>query len=176
MKVILFDIKKFKSFIGNEGHGFNAELWMDGQKAAFVIDDASGGEYQWEWYTKAQEDKYNSYVKALPKEQIEPDAEAWEKKMYPDGREISNECFMALIVDAHETLKRIKSKAAKATLFTVPSSKKGEYFAIKLPFSPETKLRVLANPKNAGAKFINEHLIDGGWMEMIGLKPLPVPA
>jgi len=176
MKAIVFGIKKFKSFIGNEGYGFNAELWMDGKKACFVIDDARGGEYHWNWYSKDCEKQFCDYLKSLPVEKVEDDAEAWEKKLYPNGRAWSEEVFMGMLVDQHQNFSSIQRRAKTSTIFTIPSNKKGEYISIKLPFSPETKAKILANPKNAGAKFINEHLSDSGWMEMIGMKPLPIPS
>lgn len=46
-----FTLAKVKTFIGNEGHGLNAEITMDGQAVAFVLDDASGGMLQVDWFT-----------------------------------------------------------------------------------------------------------------------------
>jgi hypothetical protein len=174
MKPINFEIKKLKSFMGNEGYGFNAELWMDGRKAAFVIDDASGGGFQWHWENELLEQKFHDYVKALPVEKLSDDAEDWEKEMYPNGRELNDECFLAAMVDQHCAGTKIKRAVKKSTLFVLPNSKK-TYFSIPQPFNPETKARILSNPKNAGAKFINDHLEDGEWVTMIGLRPLPVP-
>lgn len=176
MKAIVFEVKKFKSFIGNEGHGFNAELWMDGKKACFVIDEASGGEYQFQWVNRDFEKQFGDYVKSLPVEPLDEDAEDWEKKLYPNGREWSEDVFMAMLTDLHQSFASLKRKAAKSTLFVLPNCQKGAYYSSNLPFSPENKARILSSPKNAGAKFINEHLSDGKWIEMIGMKPLPVPA
>lgn len=176
MKAIAFEIKKFKSFIGNEGHGFNADLYMDGQKACFVLDDASGGGMQYQWVNRDFEKKFREYIKALPVEPLKPDAEDWEKKAWPNGREVSDDCFMGALVDRHETFARLSRKAKKSIVFSLPKNKKGEYYSVNLPFSPENKAKLLANPKNAGARIINEHLNDGKWAEIIGMEPLPVPA
>ena len=175
MKPINFDIKKFKSFTGREGYGFNAELWMDGKKAAFVIDEASGGEFSYHWENNELEAQFTEYVKALPREPIASDAPDWEKEMHPKGRAWDDDRFMAALVDLHATFVSIKRKAAKATLFVLPNAPKGRYYTVKLPFKGLTRANIFANPKNAGAQFINEHLSDGKWVSMLGLKPLPVP-
>lgn len=44
-----YTVKNVKFFIGNEGHGFNASLYRDDNKVCLVIDDASGGDYQYQW-------------------------------------------------------------------------------------------------------------------------------
>jgi hypothetical protein len=49
---MLFEIKKFKSFTGMEGPGFNADLYADGQKAAIVIDGGNGGEMDFHWTSR----------------------------------------------------------------------------------------------------------------------------
>jgi hypothetical protein len=175
MKAIIFEIKKFKSFIGMEGDGFNAELWMDGKKAAFIIDDARGGEFNWNWDSLEMEQKYKGYIKALPIQPLAADAEDWEKEMYPNGQKETDETFLDQLINRHAAFSRIQRAVKKTTLFVTAGSKKGEYFSIKLPFSPENKAKILANPKNAGAKFLNEHIVDGEWATLIGMKSLPIP-
>lgn len=49
----IYTVKGVKSFIGNEGHGFNATLYRDGKAVAFVYDDASGGPVAFEWKDRA---------------------------------------------------------------------------------------------------------------------------
>lgn len=44
-----YAVKGIKTFVGMEGHGYNATLYRDGKPVAFVIDDASGGPLQVEW-------------------------------------------------------------------------------------------------------------------------------
>ena len=84
-----YTVKGIKSFIGNEGHGFNATLYRDGKAVAFVYDDASGGPVSFEWKDRDQglvdvvarnymgedyktrmtheEKAYHDFVSALPK-------------------------------------------------------------------------------------------------------------
>ena len=45
-----YAVRKVKSLRGMEGIGFNAELCRDGKPVAYVMDDANGGEYRYDWY------------------------------------------------------------------------------------------------------------------------------
>lgn len=62
-----YSVKGVKNFRGNEGYGFNATLYKDGKAIAFVIDDANGGCYSYEWKDKDAEAALDAYVKTLPK-------------------------------------------------------------------------------------------------------------
>lgn len=65
----LYTVKGVKSFIGRQGHGFNASLYKDGKKIAFVIDNANGGmlDFQWEKGCQAEEKLLEDYCATLPK-------------------------------------------------------------------------------------------------------------
>ena len=45
----MYSVKKVKTFRGMEGEGYNADLYRDGKKIAFVIDEGCGGETRFEW-------------------------------------------------------------------------------------------------------------------------------
>lgn len=88
-----YSVKGVKSFIGNEGHGFNATLYRDGKAVAFVYDDASGGPVAFEWKYRDgglvevetrthdgrpwtvkmthEERAYHAFVSAMPKQSFE---------------------------------------------------------------------------------------------------------
>lgn len=88
-----YSVKGVKSFIGNEGHGFNATLYRDGKAVAFVYDDASGGPVAFEWKDRDgglvevetrthdgrpwtvkmthEERAYHTFVSAMPKQSFE---------------------------------------------------------------------------------------------------------
>jgi len=44
-----YTVKNVKTFRGMEGEGYNATLYRDGKKVCEVIDDASGGEVNFQW-------------------------------------------------------------------------------------------------------------------------------
>jgi hypothetical protein len=49
----VYTVKNVKSFLGQEGPGFNATLYKDGVSVAAIIDDASGGPVIFQWHNKA---------------------------------------------------------------------------------------------------------------------------
>lgn len=58
-----YAVKGVKTFRGNEGYGFNATLYKDGKAIAFVIDDANGGCYSYEWKDDAERVPFVEYAK-----------------------------------------------------------------------------------------------------------------
>lgn len=44
-----YEVKNVKTFRGMEGQGFNATLYRDGKRVAFVIDEGCGGCLLFEW-------------------------------------------------------------------------------------------------------------------------------
>lgn len=59
------ELKKVKTFRGNEGHGLNAEIWVDGIRTAYVIDDASGSiMYDFTVYNNAGWNKLKAEVES----------------------------------------------------------------------------------------------------------------
>lgn len=57
-----YTIKGLKTFRGMEGYGFNATLLRDGKPVAFVMDDANGGPYSYEWKDSATRRQFDSTV------------------------------------------------------------------------------------------------------------------
>jgi hypothetical protein len=71
------ELKKVKTFIGNEGQGLNAEVWVDGVKTCFVIDDASGS-IMYDFgpvYNKEKFKELEDYVASLPDYPLEINGE-----------------------------------------------------------------------------------------------------
>lgn len=68
MKAPIITLKNVKTFIGREGYGFNATLYVDGIKTAFAFDDASGGGTDYDVFDKVKFQEVNDYAKSLPKE------------------------------------------------------------------------------------------------------------
>ena len=60
-----FKIKNFKSFRGMEGIGFNATLFVDGQKACEIDDAAQGGEYDYNWVSDAIRQAVEAHVDGM---------------------------------------------------------------------------------------------------------------
>jgi len=61
-----YEAKGIKTFRGMEGEGYNADLYRDGKKVAFVIDDATGGMLDVEWLDRKEEKILADHCKTLP--------------------------------------------------------------------------------------------------------------
>ncbi len=93
------DIKK--TFMGREGHGFNAILNWKGKKVAEVHDMADGGMYNFYWSSPRSEaeTRFTELVNALPKT---------ESQYFKDGFNYDNDSAVAFLAEVDELLKRIK--------------------------------------------------------------------
>ncbi len=116
-----------KSFRGTEGLGFNANLLANGKKVAFVIDEANGGDYHYEWVSDEAEKSVEAYIASLPATPLKASAEDWERKLYPNGREANFDCIVGELVDDAENLQRFIRQSKTKTLSRKDNS--GNYYA-----------------------------------------------
>jgi hypothetical protein len=119
-----YNVKGIKSFIGMEGPGFNATLYRDKKKVAFVIDSAQGGDYDYQWYDKSEEKILRDYCASLPK-----------YTMYDTEMSVSPDSLLAELVDAYENGKRFTRLCKTSTLFRLKGDNEGEYRSYKHPYS-----------------------------------------
>lgn len=61
-----YTVKKVRNFKGMDWDGYNADLHRDGRKVAFVIQDGSGGEPEFRFVSKEEEEILRQYCKTLP--------------------------------------------------------------------------------------------------------------
>lgn len=61
-----YSVKGITTFVGMEGHGYNATLYRDGKAVAFAIDDASGGPLSVEWKVSSEEQLMAEHVAKMP--------------------------------------------------------------------------------------------------------------
>lgn len=112
----VYEVKGVKSFIGLEGYGFNATLYRDGKKVAFVIDDANGGCYNFDFVSNEAENEFNAYIKTLP-----------EIEFQGSKLTVDSDIFVGELVEQYETGKKLKSWCKTKTVFILKSDKAGEY-------------------------------------------------
>ena len=156
----MLQVKNVKSFIGMEGHGFNCSLYLDGKKVAFVIDDANGGEFHYQWEGKTPQDRTRNekevmaVIDALPPEIIEEDAEPWKKSLYPEGfRKIKIDVYVGRLVDDYENNKKLERQKKTSVPFKTAECKPGTYYVLKHGGKvEETKSRILK--RYPGAEFL----------------------
>ena len=141
-------VRKVKTFLGNEGRGFNAELCRDGRPVAFVIDSAQGGEYEYQWYDRGSgrlvdirginyENQVHVY-KGTPEEQLFVEAANVQTYVSEYGkhelRHKDADTIMGELVDAWESNKKFKRLSKKETLFRVKGDEEGSWRSLKVPF------------------------------------------
>lgn len=144
-----YTVRKFKSFRGMEGYGFNAELVRDGKPVAFVIDDANGGEYRFEWYdhTAARVPVKGINFSGKPFEyqgtpeeailaahcaSLPPTESPWTKGEFNN---VTDDIFVEGIVSAHELAKRLEKVTKTKTIFKVDDKE----YSINAPYTPAMK-------------------------------------
>lgn len=142
----VWTVKGVKSFVGREGYGFNATLCRNGVRVAFVMDEASGGQYRYDWCDRAEEKILRDHCTTLPPVEVQG-------MSLPNGPDL----FVGSLVDAFESAKKMKRQCKTKTLFTTPDCGDGRYFQIAMPFCDRVKAHVLS--KHPNATFINETCI-----------------
>ncbi|ATS92218.1 hypothetical protein [Stenotrophomonas phage DLP4] len=131
-----YTVKGLKSFIGNEGSGYNASIYRDGKLVAFAYDDASGGCLNIEWKVEGEHELMKAYVHSLPKV---PEFEAVES--FVD--DLVNDAFLL-------------KDAAKLTKGKVAILKDGKLYTIKASNGVVTpQFLELVAKKNPTAKILN---------------------
>jgi hypothetical protein len=75
------ELKKVKTFIGNEGQGLNAEVWVDGVRTCYVVDDASGSVfYDFTVYNNEKWNELLAHVASIPEKPMIIDGKPWERE------------------------------------------------------------------------------------------------
>ena len=146
-----YTVRNVKCFRGLEGEGFNATLYRDGRRIAFLIDDASGGEIRIQWtdpHTRDTEEvRLLEFLKTLPREQ----SEGIEYSVDPG-------IFVAALVDETATEKRLRRIFRKQTLFRLKEDRTDDdkWRVLKAPFSPGVKAQIVKRYGDRLAQILNE--------------------
>lgn len=163
-----YHVAGVKSFIGMEGHGYNATLYFEGKKVAFVIDDAGGGplDVQWEgprdqtrtidggngkvWHVKATaaELALEEAIKGLPDVVCSFDDPNTGR---PATLAMTAELFIDDLVNAAQALKDVR-KAIKAGIMFAAE---GKVYSTKCDPQSE-KVRAQIRRKHPDARMLND--------------------
>jgi len=106
MNTLDYNVKGVKSFRGMEGYGFNATLYRGKIKIAFVIDEANGGCYHYDWFNRAEDKILRDHCESLPKEVV-----------YDMEIAVDSDMLVGALVDKYENDKRFSRLCKKSTLF-----------------------------------------------------------
>lgn len=149
-----YSITGLKTFRGNEGYGFNANLLIDGRKVAFVYDDANGGCYRYEWVAKSHEERdadrkaLDAHAASLPRIPFGPD-------MGVDG-DFQPDCDYVLdqLVQAAQVEKQFNSAIKSKVVMARPD---GVICSLRNTVKPtaDTLTKVAAHPNFKGYRILN---------------------
>lgn len=141
-----YAVKGVKTFVGMEGHGYNATLYRDGRQVAFVIDDASGGPLQVEWKDPSEEALLRDHAATLPPVTCE-----WTDSAtgLPATLDMTPELFIEGLVNDAVLLRDV----AKMTRGKVTFARDGKLFTVKC--EPTAANIAAVRAKNPGAVVLN---------------------
>lgn len=108
-------LKNVKTFTGREGIGLNADVYVDGVKTFFYLDDATGGEADHQIIDKAQYNKLQAYADAQPEYQFEIEGKLMEKDGNPWMCKVTIDDLIDKAFEVYEGQKAMK-KIEKATI------------------------------------------------------------
>ena len=145
-----YTVRKIRTFRGREGNGFNAELMLDGIPVAFVIDEANGGDYRYEWYDRERTaftyttgDGTNVTVDR-PKGEVALREHI--KDMTFDFGDLKGamtpDLFVSGLVDNHANDAIMKRTCKTRTCFRLKGQEDGKYMVMPLVFTAEIAAKV----------------------------------
>ena len=140
-------LKSLKTFMGMEGHGFNVDVWINGVKCIFVIDDANGGCFNYQPYTynnpqaelvKANVQLLEDYIKSLPEYPMVINGEPYMRDgevvmMKPDMDTFIDDYINALQKAKEE--KKLVKLMQTSFLFGVPNGSGYQYVQYRKPLA-----------------------------------------
>ena len=156
-----YTIKGLKSFIGNEGHGYNVSLYRDGKKVAFVIDDASGGMVDFQWLDwKGGHSLEELTLLEFLKGKMSPPCFEGDTESQTTPEE-----FVGSLIDDQEIDKKLRALCRKHTLIRITRDPEDAYRVVKQPFTPAIRQALIESAARSNKEvieFINETLAKKG--------------
>ena len=137
-----YTLSSIKTFIGREGHGFNATLKRDGKVVALARDDASGGPMNIDWKDGHHDSKEAYAFEVFARMEYEANggrarhiAQMQEFGLARDTITEQSDADVAedwinRAIDQHATEKRLKRLAKTQTLFRLKGDAEGEWRTI----------------------------------------------
>lgn len=146
MDTLDYNVKGVKSFLGREGYGFNAILYRGKTKIAFVIDDANGGCYHYDWYDKTEDARLREHCDSLPKQTI-----------YDTEISVDPDMLMSELVDKFENDKRFSRLCKNSTVFRLKGDPKDGYQVYKkVPYNEAMKKLLVEKYGDTIEEILNE--------------------
>lgn len=155
-----FEIRKFKSFRGMEGSGFNLDLHYQGKLFARIDDDGNGGEYRYDFSVRSRRWEQDPALQRANEAIL--DTIVAEAVAADPGRfgidvgvpsklpaatlaRLSRDTFIGILVDAHEAQRRLTRLCKSKTVVQIGDDIGTEnYTTYAVPFTADLKPRIAA--------------------------------
>lgn len=158
-------LKAVKTFRGMEGEGFNATLYIDGIKTAFVIDSAQGGCYDYEIFNKEKFEEFKKFVESLPSETVTEIAGTKLKEPFESKPDMDSViCDLLSELEREKTKKKMDKLMQTCILVGVPGGESFKYYKFKKPLASVPKevllknLEVIKGKMKQGEQILNTNL------------------
>lgn len=159
-----YEVKGIRTFTGMEGcGGFNATLYRDGKKVAFVINSDDGGCYQWEFggykseearrIAREEEAKLKALCESIPPEPIKFGDET-------HMMDCDMDTFIAALVGEWEETNYWRKKCKTHTCVILKSHTDGQYIHWKLPYDARIKKHILEKYGDDLKEIVNERFTE----------------
>lgn len=132
MKIELKKVKIIKS-MSRETTCFQADLWIDGKKAADIHNDGHGGCNFYHFQDKDLEQRFFAHCKSLPP----IPAEEQFKSIFPNGLPMDEDILIGELLNKHEQVQNLKRMTKTKTLVKLADHKFGEWTIYKLVYTPQ---------------------------------------
>lgn len=161
-----YEVKNLKTFMGMDCPGYNATIYRDGVKVAFVIEEGNGGPLNIRWADEAAgrvdipwfnyKDEPMTYratkEEALMMESIRGQTWDCNGKMIQKDLDI----YIGELVNEMENTKRFKRICKTKTLFRLKGDSKEEWRTFNVPFSKRLKDHMVTKYGNKIEEILNE--------------------
>ncbi len=132
------EVRNVKTFRGMDGLGFNASLYIDGSKVAFVMDEGCGGSMRFEWEPNANKEGFYAFCSKLAPNASEPE-----------------DTIVNCLLDQKANLDRLRRKCKNSICFTLSGDKDGGFRTLNIAPSPVSIGALIAKHPDRGLKIIN---------------------
>jgi len=141
-----YEIRSVRTFMGHEGHGFNAVLLRKGRKIADVHDMADGGCYSYYFKDEKERELFFGHArKQAAVNSIEP----WDT-------------LVAEMVDAHLADRKLRKMCRNRTVFRLQGDEEGRYRTLDAGYSAEVAGTLRRRHAGRGLEIINERYMQEG--------------
>jgi hypothetical protein len=161
----IITLKNAKTFIGREGYGLNATIYVDGIKTAFIMDDAGGGEPDYDIFNQEKFDQVKAWCELQPERPMVYDGEVMKDA---EENPLTTKVTIDELVDnafnasqrEKEAQKMIK-KMADHVMWGVPGDNRYATVKMNIPLAkiPTDKLQALIDKYKSkfkpGEQFLN---------------------